>query len=377
MRNFTLSILLLLALFAIPAIGQSKAQPNPKAVDLMVAGKFRDAIQVLDRDIEKEKNVLVSLTLRADLKRMIGDFRGSLDDLNKAIAMDSSDGSLYERRANIHMIFAQNLRSALADLDLAVANGAKSAKMFAMRGMIRNRFGDLDGSLDDYETASRLRPDLAGVQVGLAQAYMRKSDYSRATLILENFIARIESSNGGPRPVKGQATTGTTVILPQGPDKNVAMGQDTLVILGRSEDRPKSPEDADRATEELEQSKNIVSVYVELASMYERSGEYEKAYSTVEKGIRLDPSDFIGYEVRSRVRLGLKDYEGALADADLTLRMMPTFATTFITRGIAYLMLGKEAEAQKDFDKYLELFPKGKEFLDKRIEKAKAQAQLP
>jgi len=34
-------------------------------------------------------------------------------------------------------------------------------------------------------------------------------------------------------------------------------------------------------------------------------------------------------------------------------------------------MLGKDTEAQADFDKYLELFPKGKSSLEKKIEEAK------
>ena len=379
MRNFTLSILLLLALFAIPAFGQSKPQPNRKAVDLMAAGKFRDAITVLDRDIEKDKNVLASLTLRADLKRMIGDFHGSLEDLNKAIAMDSSDGPLYERRANVNMILGQDMSKILADLDLAAANGAKTANVLSTRGMIRFFFGDLDGSIADYEAATLLRPDLAGAQLGLAHNYIRKNDYGKATSILENFIEKVENSDGGPPPVEGKTVASSSVALPQVHGKDIVSGQETVIIVQRSADRPKSPEEARMADERLEQARTIVTIYGELASLYERAGDYSKALTTVEKGLRLDPNEAFAYEVRAKVKLGLKDYDGAVPDAAKAIRMLPprAAATAYATRGIAYLMLGKEAEAQKDFDKYLELFPKGKEFLDKRIEKAKAQAQQP
>ncbi len=44
-------------------------------------------------------------------------------------------------------------------------------------------------------------------------------------------------------------------------------------------------------------------------------------------------------------------------------------------KGILLLLQGKDAEAQKEFDKYLQIFPTAKENLNKRIEEAKQKRQ--
>ena len=59
----------------------------------------------------------------------------------------------------------------------------------------------------------------------------------------------------------------------------------------------------------------------------------------------------------------------------MAIKLMPNIPTMFLGRGIAKLLAGSETEAQKDFDKYLQLFPNGKMILDREIEKAKQKVQ--
>jgi regulator of sirC expression with transglutaminase-like and TPR domain len=49
------------------------------------------------------------------------------------------------------------------------------------------------------------------------------------------------------------------------------------------------------------------------------------------------------------------------------------FAFPYRGRGLILLRQGKDAEAEKDFVKYLELFPTGKDSLAKEIEKIKEE----
>ncbi len=67
----------------------------------MSAGNFIEAIRILDKDIRDNKHLGPSYVLRGDIKKMTGDFPGALADLDKAIALNSNDGSLYRRRPSL------------------------------------------------------------------------------------------------------------------------------------------------------------------------------------------------------------------------------------------------------------------------------------
>lgn len=372
----TMKFVALLFVFVISTIGQGSGQPNPEALKLITTGDFRGAIAVLDRDVREEKNLFEAFKLRADLKRMIGDFQGSLTDLDKAIGINGLQGRLYETRATVRMILNQDIDKIFADLDLAISYGVKNEKIFATRGMLHRQRGNLDAAIADYETAAGMRPDYAKAHIGLSSVYQQKDDADKAILILENFLSTIENSDTKAQPVKGKVAANSSVMLPQGPDKKVVVGQESVVIVGESRlGGPPTPEQMDGMSERMEQSKNIALAYTNLASLYSNRNEYEKALSTVEKGIRLDQTDYAGLATRAKIKLGLRDYAGAVADADKVIGRMPGFPFAYETRGIAYLLLGKDVEAEKDFAKFLQFFPAGRASLDKRIAEAKARAQ--
>jgi len=134
---------------------------------------------------------------------------------------------------------------------------------------------------------------------------------------------------------------------------------------------PPTREQIDRMNDRMEQSKNTATAYTTLAKLYDKRGDHELALVTVEKGIVIDPSDFYGYSTRGTIKTSLRNYPGAIADLSLAIKAMPADGIMYLDRGIAYLLSGKEAEAQKDFDQYLKMYPNGKANLDKRIEEAR------
>ena len=130
---------------------------------------------------------------------------------------------------------------------------------------------------------------------------------------------------------------------------------------------------AQRMGERLENKKNTAAAYINLAQMYEKRGLYSKALETVEKGLAIDRADFVGIGIRGTIKVGLKDYSGALEDLSHALSINQRIADFFLRRGIAYLMLDSNAEAESDFAKFLEIAPKGKERLEKTKNAALAE----
>ena len=379
MKKFTHAFLFLIissALFS-TVNSQSEQKPNPAALVAMTKGQFREAIRILDADIQDNKNLFASYKFRSDLRRMTGNFQGAFEDVDQAIQLVSNEGSLYQRRSELRMILNPDMKLILADLDLAIANGVKHEKIYASRGMIRGNSGDLDGAISDYETSIAMHPGYPQAYVGLANTYSRKPDEEKEVQTLEDFIATIENSGKKTPVVKGTVTASKTVDIPQLSNDKIRVGQSTEIIVGESRSAgPPSPEQMERITDRLEQSKNTALAYIQLASAYEKRGDYEKAMATVEKGIAIDPTDFYGLETRGKIKIGIGDYSGSLADLDKAIKMMPRIGTMYLSRGIAYLMLGKDVEAQKDFDMFIQIYPKGKPEMDRRIESARKAQKL-
>jgi tetratricopeptide (TPR) repeat protein len=371
MHRYILLLLFTVAFSAFVVSAQDSNSPNPKALEALTKGDFSGAIRILDRDIADGKNLFQSYRFRSDLKRMTGNFPGALADLNKAIELKPAEGRLYESRAQLRMFTGADPKETAGDLDLAIANGVKHENVYEMRGMIRMHSGDFDGAIADYQTAINMRPNFAKAHIGLSSVYEFKQDDAKAIEVLEGFIAAVETSNKKVGPVKGELAAIATVDTPLRVGENVKVGQDAVIYKQETNDPgPMTPEAAQRMASRLEQTKNTAAAYINLAQLYEKQGHFAKAMETVEKGLAIDRSDYFGIGIRGTIRVGLKDYSGALADLDAAIRVIQRSADFYGRRGIAHLMLGREAEAEADFARFLEIAPKGKE----RLEKLKAAA---
>jgi len=123
--------------------------------------------------------------------------------------------------------------------------------------------------------------------------------------------------------------------------------------------------------EEMERKRNIPLAYLTLARLYKKDGQYAKGLGAAIKAIDLDTNDFWAFELSGTLRAKLGDLSGGLADLNRSLEINPhPQSAIYLERGIIYLMLGDNVNSQKDFDKYLEAFPNGRDTLEKRIEEA-------
>jgi tetratricopeptide (TPR) repeat protein len=365
MKNIFLYLLTLTLFltFSISIDAQKPTESTREAVQLMIKGDVKGAIAVLDKAIAKEKDLFESYRMRAFLRQRIGDFEGMIADLTKALEIKPDAAELYTERAMTRLTLRQDFSLILKDLDSAISYGKKAEKVYSLRAMVRQRAGDREGAIDDYQAAIGLRPDLAQAYVGLASIYSMNGEMEKAALILENFISSYEGSNNKAK-VKGEVIATDTIILP-----NRNEGQTTQTII--TKDSNGSKMSSEEANEKLEQSKNVAYAYASLASIYVKQKQYEKASPLIDKAHKIDPTDILTLETRGRLKLGLGDFQGAVNDFDMSIKMIPVVTSVYLERGVAYFMLGNEDAAQKDFDKYIQAFPNLRANYEKRLEEAK------
>jgi tetratricopeptide (TPR) repeat protein len=113
-------------------------------------------------------------------------------------------------------------------------------------------------------------------------------------------------------------------------------------------------------------------IYYFLGDIAERNGNREDAIkffsaSIQQKGGNVATSHYR----RGKLLLENGQFERAVRDFSWTICSLEKPVHPYLERGISILMLGHDEIAQKDFDKFLELNPAGKDEMLGRIEGAK------
>lgn len=369
----SLRLVLIFTCFATAAFAQAPIPTTTQAAMLLTRGDVKGAIAILDKGIAKKADLFESYKMRSMLRSMAGDLQGSLDDISAAIEIKRDDGDLYERRAMARMNLNQDAALILKDLNDAIALGKKLDRIYNIRASFRRNLGDENGAIEDYQSSISIRPENPGSHAGLASIYLRRGEDDKAIELLQNFLAMYEKASGS-ETIVGKIVATSSVPIQSQPNTGAQGVQTVVVVEGRPIIRvPQSREEMEKSNQYREDVKNISFAYSTLAAAYTKKSEYERALPIIETAVNIDNNDFFAYETRGRIRLAMGDYQNAVGDLNVSIKTFPGNPPIYLDRGIALLMLGKEVEAQKDFDKYLELFPRGKDALVRRIDEAKAK----
>jgi len=104
-----------------------------------------------------------------------------------------------------------------------------------------------------------------------------------------------------------------------------------------------------------------------------KQGNYDKAIADLTKASELDPTYSYPLQLRGQAKRAKKDYQGAVADFTAAYGLFKG-AYILMHRGLTYMDMGKTAEAKKDFDEAVKLYPAIKPEIDREIAKTKAVA---
>jgi tetratricopeptide (TPR) repeat protein len=117
------------------------------------------AVNVWSTELESRPENADSWVGRASVKRMIGDYHGAQDDLDRALEINANNVPALISRAAVLRRLA-DLRGAAKDIDRAVELAPKSYQAFAERSSLRFALNDMQGAMADYNYAITLNPDL-------------------------------------------------------------------------------------------------------------------------------------------------------------------------------------------------------------------------
>jgi tetratricopeptide (TPR) repeat protein len=115
--------------------------------------------------------------------------------------------------------------------------------------------------------------------------------------------------------------------------------------------------------------------YFHRGSAYAELRQYQRAIQDYNEAIRLKP-DVLAYDSRGTAYVGLGQYERAIEDYNEALRINSRYAWAYGHRGLAWLYLQRDAQAESDLKKAIEIDPFVKSSLEPLITEAKTKRQL-
>jgi tetratricopeptide (TPR) repeat protein len=147
-------------------------------------GDYRGTLADLDRSIALNPQSVTAYIGRGMLKyRQLEDPQGALADLNRAIALDPKVANAYNNRGVLKAQKLNDARGGLADLDRAIALDPKFALAYNNRSNVKyQQFNDVQGALADLDRAIALDPKVANTYYNRAVLKSEKLNDDRGTL---------------------------------------------------------------------------------------------------------------------------------------------------------------------------------------------------
>ncbi|AKV66368.1 tetratricopeptide repeat protein [Microcystis panniformis] len=134
-----------------------------------------DNVQVTPRISENP----IAYNNRGIIRRQTGDKEGALEDLDKAVSLNSNNPIAYNNRGVIRFDLGDNA-GALEDLNIAIALQFNYAEAYYNRGLVKEKIGDKKAAITDYQLAITYQPNYGEAYYNLALAtYDDKNPSSR------------------------------------------------------------------------------------------------------------------------------------------------------------------------------------------------------
>jgi len=191
---FRLSLLLLL--LPLPAL-MAEEKPEMTAYRYgalgrsnEMSGKNAEALEYFDKSLALKPDP-ITYSNRAELKKKLKDFAGSIADYDQAIALKPDDIADYFALRGGIKSQSGDYAGAIADFDQSIALRPDQAVIYNNRAIARANSGDATGALADYDRAIALQPNNVRLISNRAGARKAKGDLAGA-LADYDLIVRLE-----------------------------------------------------------------------------------------------------------------------------------------------------------------------------------------
>ena len=249
-------------------------------------GRYSDAIDDINRVIEKKPNTPELYVERAFILLASDKFNEAINDCKKALSLKLSDEDLYLCKAQAEDAIA-DYQNAISDYSEVIKLNPKYVDAIALRGTSRFKMDSIQGAINDYNLALKIDSSCTLAYYNRAEAEIKLNDSS-------------------------DAMNDYDMVLQYEPRNSYA--------------------------------------YFGRAVLYANRGDYSSAISDFNKVILLNPNNIEALFNRGKIKQILKDYEGAINDYNKLILLYPYFVSAYYYRSQAKYFLKDFDGAKNDIE---------------------------
>lgn len=262
-------------------------------------------------------------------------YEKGLSDMNRVLSMrpDNADALMFRSSA---LAGLGEYEKGLIDLKKVLSLKPKYP-VYAIRGDIFFKSGDLQKALQDYNTQIRLFPQDSGAYFGRARAYLSLNNTQAA---LKDFAKSMALEPEQKPPI----------VLFQ--------------LREYFNAHPKEREPAANLNALADTYSGAIALfpkeepfYSARAYIFYRLKQYQRSIEDCNRVIEFKPTYAEAWETRGNLHVKLGDYKQALHDYNQALKFNPNLFGLFRSRGYTCLKLGQYQNAIKDYTHVLDLLP--------------------
>lgn len=321
--------------------GEASAQLNKpyffyKGRELIVAGNYREAIEMLNLLLRTETKEYEGYFLRGVAKYNLDDLLGAEADFTSAIAVNPVYTMAYQYRA-ITRSRMGNYNDALKDYQHAVELRPNMSAAYYSRGVTYFLSQQFEKAVDDFSRYLRSTPSDVNALTNRGTCYLYLKDTTRA---YADFNRAVEIN---PYEADGYVRRG---LLEVAQNKNAEGIRDLTEALNIdstqsiayfyrayayvNEQQPMlALADFDRAI--AYDSTNSVT-YFNRAILRSQIGDYNRAIEDYDRVALYNPGNVLVFYNRASVKIQVGDYRGAIEDYTRAIELYPDFANAYLYR---------------------------------------------
>jgi serine/threonine protein kinase/tetratricopeptide (TPR) repeat protein len=286
------------------------------------------AINDYSRAIELEPDNPEHWANRGDVFNRIGDFEPALADINHAIELQPDNPRFYATRAWAFLIDGDS-EAAAQEFSFAIELAPENPEYWWERGWRYLELGLLDEAIADFDQALSLSPQSVQAYIGKAHAMAQ----------LEQFDGAIQNIDEAIK------------LHPQSDQLYIERAHLLWWYF----------EEFDLAVNDLQKAAEINpdswEAYLNLGEIYiYQYGDPDQGLQYLNQAVEVAPRGIdTPVLVRGRVYTEIQNWEMAVKDLSLAIRISPKNPEGYGHRGTAYRELGMLDQARADYERFLEL----------------------
>ena len=278
----------------------------------------------------------------------------AIADFSEAIRLNPLDASAYVGRGAAYLN-KDEPHKAIADFSEAIKLSPGQAFAHLQRGIAYHRVGEADKALEDYGEAIKLTPKdpTPYVNRGIVY-YTKKGQYEAA---ITDFSRALELN---PKEVNALINRGITYRQRGETDRALADFGEAIRQGTRTSDLLRLASQAERGRDpELARTADQVAhAYYQRGMARIDKQDYEGALDDFNLSMRINPREPRAYLGRGAANLKKGDHKQAVGDLDEAIKLAPGLAFAYFERGTAYHAIDDFQHAIADYSEAIRLDPK-------------------